>query len=138
MGRTVGKLSVSFACKTCGAKAETIHFSPRGHPSNPCASDAITYNFESETMAISHDEAMRVRQALSAADPGALYSAHHRWLATYCPQCGACYCGMHWDVENWPDPASDWHSMHFDTYGTCPAGHRRLMAKDGLSWPAEE
>jgi hypothetical protein len=28
--------------------------------------------------------------------------------------------------------------MHYDTYGTCPAGHKRLMAKDSLWWPEED
>ncbi len=134
------KVSATFCCKVCGLDTETVHFLPRGFPSNPCSSDAVTFDFESESMAVSEDEAAKVEQALSASDAAALYLAHHRWLATYCLMCRACYCKSksHWVIESEPDPDSDWYSMHYDTYGTCPAGHKRLMAKDSLSWPKDE
>jgi hypothetical protein len=131
-------VSATFSCKVCGAQAETVCLLPKGSSSNPCSSEAILYDFESETMAISEHEAAQVERALKSSNAAILYSAHHRWLCTYCPACQACYCKTHWRIESQPDPQSDWYSMHYDTYGTCPAGHKRLMAKDGLSWPVKE
>jgi hypothetical protein len=138
MNKPLDKISASFICKICGGQTEVVLFTPKDVSSIISTSCSITYNFGSETMAISDEEATRVRQALLTADAAALYTAHHRWLATYCPQCEACYCKNHWTIQYLPDPSSDSYSMHFDTYGTCPAGHRRLMAKDSLSWPEEK
>lgn len=133
-----GEIAATFRCKTCGRDAETIHFLPKGLSSNPCSCDAITYDFESETMEIPAEKAPQVRQAVAESDAAALYSAHPRFLATYCPKCSCCYCKKHWAIEDWPDPHSDYWSMHYDTFGTCPEGHRRLMAKDALWWPDDE
>jgi len=131
------KIVAEFKCKECGNKTETVRLLPRGAAGNYCSGDAIKYNFDSETMMLSPEEAAIVGAALAAADAAAVHAAHPRWLASYCPKCGACYCRKHWKIEQWPDPASDSYSMHYDTFGTCPLKHRRLMAKDGMGWPDE-
>jgi hypothetical protein len=134
----IGRFSATFRCKVCGRDAETVHFLEKGAPGNPCSYDAINYDFESETLELQPDTAPAVKRAVIASDAAALHAAHPRYLATYCPECRGCYCKKHWRTESWPDPQSDSWSMYYDTFGTCPAGHKRLMAKDSLSWPDEE
>ena len=43
-------------------------------------------------------------------------------LDAYCPTCDKVYCREHYDAEE------EWDEGFYDcTYGTCPAGHRRLI-----------
>ena len=138
MGHIGGVISATFRCKVCGADAETVRFMVKGTPGNYCTGDAINYDSGSETRMLEGEEIERVRRALESSDAEALYEVHHRYLPTYCPKCEACYCKDHWKVDSHPDPNSDSYSMHYDTYGTCPAHHRRLMAKDSYYWPEDE
>lgn len=125
-------ISATFQCKVCGLDTETIRLVSRG------SSSAITFDSGSTTMDLSSEQYEKVKHALEAADARALHAAHPRWIPVYCPQCQACYCRSHWTIDQLPDPDSDSYSMHYDTYGTCPSGHKRLMAKDSLSWPMNE
>ncbi len=134
-GPSAGTIAAAFACAACGEEAETVRFLPRGVPGNHCSGDAVQFHFGSETMMLGPGDVRAVRAALTASDAAALHAAHPRWAASYCPQCRACYCRRHWTIEQEPDPAGDGYSMHYDTHGTCPSGHRRLMAKDGPGWP---
>jgi hypothetical protein len=134
-GEIILTIRATFRCSVCGQDAETVRFLPKGVESNYTSSDAVLYNFASETLALSREDAAKVREAVVASDAAALFAAHPRFAVTYCPECRACFCRSHWVIEKEPDPDSDWYSMHYDTYATCPSGHKRLTAKDSLSWP---
>ena len=66
-----------------------------------------------------------VREALAAADAGALHRVSRQWAPCYCPTCKCCYCVSHWDTEiRFDDDFPSWYDA---TYGICPRGHRRLL-----------
>ena len=125
-----------FKCKDCGERAEAVELIPaKGGERNTVSSGAVVYDQGSSTSALLPQEYEPALKAVEAGDAKALHAVHPRYASMYCPPCSGCYCLAHWKREQLPDPNGDAYSMYYDTYGTCPKGHRRLMAKDGFDWP---
>jgi hypothetical protein len=67
----------------------------------------------------------RLRAILEELDARGLYALDAEWASFYCPDCGRSYCSNHWQFETrYDDDFPGWYDC---TYGTCPAGHRRLV-----------
>ncbi len=64
-----------------------------------------------------------VRNALEAKDALALYEVDFEFAPFVCPKCSAVYCEEHWIVEDVYD-----EGFYDCAYGTCPRGHRRVLA----------
>ena len=63
-----------------------------------------------------------VARALGLGDPAALYAIDPEYASFWCPGCRASYCGAHFRTEQVFD-----EGFYDCTYGTCPAGHRRML-----------
>ena len=61
-------------------------------------------------------------EAIRARDAAALFRRDPEFTPFWCPQCSCSYCDRHWAREVAFDDG-----FYDCTYGTCPAGHRRML-----------
>ncbi len=134
-----GVVAHTFACALCAAEAETVTLVPAGvaqrfggspYPmvmARPPRAGAITFNDGTSMVVLDPEPFALVRQALERGDAAALHAAQPLWVVRYCPECGRHYCKRHWKLQVTIPPWGDSYSMDFVTYGTCPAGHRRVV-----------
>lgn len=74
------------------------------------------------SVAVSAERIGPVSQAIGEADAAALYRIAYSYAPFHCPDCGATYCGAHWN----------WRRFEDDPYcgveGHCPGGHFHVLA----------
>ena len=124
-------VEASFSCDLCGKLIATAQLVPAGMPHPDAlpgdrAGGTIIWDYlgrNSEMVGPAQYPA--VRTALADGDPRALYAVDKLWVPFYCPACDRCYCLDHWKVEAVFD--SDFAGWYDCSYGTCPAGHRRII-----------
>lgn len=63
-----------------------------------------------------------IEAALLAGDVGALHALDPELVPSWCPECGASYCGSHW--IRWDEFDGD---LHEAIRGRCPVGHERML-----------
>lgn len=88
-------------------------------PCQPGRQLAVSVFTSSITYGASFDEAAA---EIDAGDVQALYRLDGEWAPFYCPACEACYCREHW--RTWMDFDDGFYDC---TWGTCPAGHTRML-----------
>jgi hypothetical protein len=64
----------------------------------------------------------RIRRAIAAGDPIALFAINEEYAPSWCPTCGATYCADHWLVSVEHD-----QGFYDLTRGRCPEGHERIL-----------
>jgi hypothetical protein len=62
---------------------------------------------------------------IAAGDVRGLHALDALLTPFYCPHCDSVYCREHWQLQTvFDDEIPGWYDC---TYGTCPAGHRRIV-----------
>jgi hypothetical protein len=67
----------------------------------------------------------RLRAALAAGDAREVFELDPECAPFYCQECGATYCGDHWD--RWDVFDEDDRNWHDSIRGRCPRGHERML-----------
>lgn len=111
-------IEAQFHCATCNTVAATLQltddnqFIQSGFMGNSCEG-------------VSGRLAILLARALRQQNIGNIYKLNGLWAPFYCPTCQATYCNQHWLKEvQFDDDFAGWYDC---TYGTCPAGHRRIV-----------
>lgn len=121
-----GRSVCSFFCASCGRRAETVSLSRSRAPL-----PVVRVGFGQNTVGLDAPSADRVEALLLLEDPAALYSFRPFYAASFCPDCGACYCRQHWlDRSSGPPAWGDAWSYDWVESGRCPEGHRRELVKE--------
>ena len=112
--------AVAFPCSLCDQPAGTVKLAP----------DEGVLVIDGLVCRITHplgptDDVPRLREILALRDARALNALNGEWASFYCPTCDRSYCAAHWQLDTRFD--DDWGSWYDCTYGTCPAGHRRVV-----------
>jgi len=107
-----------FPCDLCDKPAATIRLAADGE----VVIDGLVCR---TTMRVAPENESRLRAILEAPDARSLYALDDEWASFYCPTCGRSYCSDHWQLDvRYDDDFPGWYDC---TYGTCPAGHRRMV-----------
>jgi hypothetical protein len=127
-------------CAVCGGRAAMVELVPPGvtHPraGSAALADLGIYDRPSgrgsliqegvtgkSMWAIDSDQLDALRAIFVRGDWRALHRLDPEWLSSYCPTCDVNYCAAHWDkFDEFDDGFYDC------TRGTCPRGHRRMLA----------
>lgn len=109
---------VVFPCDLCDQPAATIALAPDGLIVVEALIGRVTQRIGPADLA-------RVRVILAHRDAPVLYAMNTEWASFYCPTCDRSYCRAHWHFDvRYDDDFPGWYDC---TYGTCPAGHTRLV-----------
>lgn len=111
-------IEAAFHCAVCNKVAATLQITDDNR--------FIQRDFWGEsTEWVSAAHAFVLEAALNQENVEALYRNNSLWAPFYCPECRAIYCYAHWRTEiQFDDDFPGWYDC---TYGTCPAGHRRIV-----------
>ncbi|MDT5222317.1 MAG: hypothetical protein QOF15_4422 [Mycobacterium sp.] len=66
-----------------------------------------------------------VVHAIADADVAALYRMTYAYAPFHCPDCPACYCGLHWKWREFDDDPFSGPFQGIEAY--CPQGHFRVL-----------
>lgn len=114
--------SRTFQCASCRRTAETVRLvrAPSG--------TVFSYGFGTSSVGLIAQDAERLEALLLKGDPAALHAFRPMYAASFCPECGKCYCLEHWSGRHGaPPPEGDAYSWDWAEYGTCPRGHNRVL-----------
>jgi hypothetical protein len=113
---------VELPCAVCGERA--VAFAVDRHPWQDSGTCLV---FEGITRQEAFDLALapEVFERLERGDVAGVHTLLPEGLDAYCPACDKLYCRTHYAVEeSYDDDFEGWYDA---SYGTCPAGHRRLL-----------
>lgn len=111
-------IEAQFHCAVCNEIAALLQLTPDNR--------FIQAGFMGHiTEGVSGVRAVLLEQTLQQHNPQKIYELDSLWAPFYCPTCRAVYCYQHWHMEiQFDDDFPGWYDC---TYGTCPAGHRRMV-----------
>ena len=117
--------SRAYRCDVCGDDAGQVVLQFfRGYDDVTVVVDGLIGQM---TTWLSPPKIAPVETALAGGTPLALYELDREWASFYCPDCKKSYCRKHWDTEVVYDDDPEMRGWYDCTYGTCPAGHRRMV-----------
>jgi len=137
-----GPPSATFYCAECGEAAAIVRLlveyaddprlkepSPPGVPegAGKIGEKSKRLSIEGGPAAATHglfrQSVPQIIGALERSDAQALRNVDREFAPFYCRECAASYCRNHWETED------VWDDFSYDcTYGTCPKGHRAMIA----------
>jgi hypothetical protein len=111
--------AAEFHCRECGASAGSVDvLVSEGPPElqRTCFTSVLT-------QPIAGGQFRALHALVANADATGLFAADPEYAPFFCPDCTACYCGVHWARSDEFDD-DGWHDS---IRGRCPAGHERML-----------
>jgi hypothetical protein len=118
-------VTLSIPCEACEKVAAVLELLPAGwHTALSPDSDAFVIRgfvgVSSESVGALSAE---LRQALERGNVPQLHALNPQWAPFYCEACARSYCIAHWNAA----PRFDDEGFTDGFYGSCPAGHDRML-----------
>ena len=108
-----------FDCATCAHPAGRVEL---GGGASEAATLVVTSPLGRGSFRLEGTPRQEAGAAVSSADLSALYRLDPEFAPFWCPRCELSYCDRHWTREVVVEDG-----FYDCTYGTCPAGHRRIL-----------
>lgn len=107
-----------FDCAACRHPAGRVELLTRRRGK----ANLVVTSFLGRTSILVESRPDDIARAISAGDADALFRRDPEFTPFWCPECSCSYCDRHWAREVAFDDG-----FYDCTYGTCPAGHRRML-----------
>jgi hypothetical protein len=113
----------AFTCEACGAAAGEVVLLGGPQEGELSRSSPLTGTLTAFPRGAEFE---RLRRALEAGTPQAVFAADRELVPAYCPDCDRVYCEAHWIV--WSERDDDEDFFWIDCIrGRCPQGHERML-----------
>lgn len=121
-GGARGPTLVELPCAVCGGKAAV--FALERHPWRDEGTGLVVEGITRREV-VDPALAPGIFERLGRGDVRAVHEQLSEGIDAYCPSCDKLYCRLHYAVEvRYDDDFEGWYDA---SYGTCPAGHRRML-----------